>query len=86
VILEDGYVSFVVWGPKETNPFFSTITDVVDRFVEVPPEDPDAPDAFRFADPGNLAGILENADAKNFRRKSVRRVNLAEKNRRRRER
>ena len=65
VILEDGYVSFAVWGPKEANPFFSTITDVIDRFVEVPPQDPDAPDAFRFAVPGKLAGILENADAKN---------------------
>src|SRR5437773_3852708 len=65
VILEDGYVSFAVWGPKEANPFFSTVTDVIDRFVEVPPQDPDAPDAFRFAVPGKLAGILENADAKN---------------------
>src|SRR5207253_10741013 len=60
-----GYVSFVVWGPKKANPFFSTVTDVIDRFVEVPREDPDAPDAFRFAVPGKLAGILENADARN---------------------
>ena len=65
VILEDGYVSFAVWGPKEANPFFSTITDVMDRFVESARQDPDAPDAFRFAVPGKLAGILENADAKN---------------------
>jgi len=65
VILEDGYVSFAVWGPKEANPFFSTITEVIDRFVEVPPLDPDAPDAFRFAVPGKLAGILENDGAKN---------------------
>ena len=65
VILEDGYVSFAVWGPKEANPFFSTVTDVMDRFVEVPPLDPDAPDAFRFAVPGKLAGILENDGAKN---------------------
>jgi hypothetical protein len=56
---------FVVWGPKEANPFFSTVTDVIDRFVEIPRQDPDAPDAFRFADPGELPGILENADAKN---------------------
>jgi len=34
VICENGFVSFVVWGPKEANPFFSTITDVIDRFVE----------------------------------------------------
>jgi SAM-dependent methyltransferase len=65
VILEDGYVAFVVWGPEEANPFFSAVTDVIDRFVEVPPRDPDAPDAFRFAVPGKLAGILENAGAKN---------------------
>src|SRR6266478_5194927 len=65
VILECGYVSFVVWGPKVANPFFSTVTDVIDRFVESPRQDPDAPDAFRFAAPGKLAGILENADAEN---------------------
>jgi ubiquinone/menaquinone biosynthesis C-methylase UbiE len=65
VILEDGYVSFVVWGPKEANPFFSSVADVIDRFVESPPEDPDAPDAFRFALPGKLPGILKNAGAKN---------------------
>jgi ubiquinone/menaquinone biosynthesis C-methylase UbiE len=65
VILEDGIVSFVVWGPKKANPFFSIITDVIDRFVEVPQEDPDTPDAFRFAAPGKLAGILKNAGAKN---------------------
>jgi ubiquinone/menaquinone biosynthesis C-methylase UbiE len=65
VILDGGYVSLVVWGPKEVNPFFSTVTDVIDRFVESPLEDPNAPDAFRFAVPGKLAGILVNAGAKN---------------------
>ena len=65
VIREDGRVSFVVWSSEETNPFFSTVNDVIDRFVESPPEDPDAPDAFRFAVPGKLAGILKNAGAKN---------------------
>jgi len=65
VIVEDGYVSFVVWGSKEANPFFSSITDVIDQFVEAAQQDPDAPDAFRFAAPGKLAGILENAGAEN---------------------
>ena len=65
VIVEDGYISFVVWGPKEANPFFSTVTDVMDQFVESPKENPDAPDAFRFADPDKLAGILVNAGAEN---------------------
>ncbi len=65
VVLEDGSVAFAVWGPKEANPFFSTISDVIDQFLEVPPQDSDAPDAFRFAVPGKLAGILEQAEAKN---------------------
>jgi ubiquinone/menaquinone biosynthesis C-methylase UbiE len=65
VIRKDGYVSFAVWGPKEANPFFSTVADVIDQFLEVPSHDPDAPEAFRFAVPGKLAGILEKADAKN---------------------
>ena len=62
VVRNDGYVSFAVWGPKEANPFFSTVNDVVDRFVESPT---DAPDAFRFADRGKLARILETAGAAN---------------------
>src|SRR5215813_4018090 len=49
VIREDGYVSFAVWGPKEENPFFSTVADAIDRFVEGPPEDSGSRDAFRFA-------------------------------------
>jgi hypothetical protein len=65
VILEDGYISFAVWAAKEANPFFSTVADVIDQFVESPREDPDAPDAFRFALPGKLAGILENVGAEN---------------------
>jgi ubiquinone/menaquinone biosynthesis C-methylase UbiE len=65
VIREDGYVSFAVWGPKEVNPFFSTVTDVIDRFVKEPLQDHDAPDTFRFATPGKLAGILVSAGAKN---------------------
>jgi len=65
VVRNDGCVSFAVWGPEEANPFFSILNDVFDRFVESPTQDPDAPDAFRFAAPGKLAGILENAGAKN---------------------
>jgi ubiquinone/menaquinone biosynthesis C-methylase UbiE len=65
VVLEDGPVAFAVWGPSEANPFFSTVTDVIDRFLEGYPQNSDPPDTFRFAVPGELAGILEQADAKN---------------------
>jgi ubiquinone/menaquinone biosynthesis C-methylase UbiE len=65
VILKDACVAFAVWGPKEANPFFSSITDVIDQFLEVSLQDSDAPDTFRFAVPGKLAGLLEEAGAKN---------------------
>jgi len=66
VVRDDGCVSFAVWGLEEANPFFSTVNDVVDRFVESPEEHPDAPDAFRFATPGKLAAVLERAGAKSM--------------------
>jgi ubiquinone/menaquinone biosynthesis C-methylase UbiE len=65
VIRKEGYVSFAVWASKEVNPFFSTVNDAVERFVESTEQDPAAPDAFRFAEPGKLAGILKNAGAGN---------------------
>src|SRR6476659_3329879 len=61
VIAEDRIVSFVVWGPNEAIPFFSAVTDVIDQFVDVPPQDLDAPETFRFAAPGKLIRVLENA-------------------------
>ncbi|HZR78650.1 MAG TPA: methyltransferase domain-containing protein [Chthoniobacterales bacterium] len=64
-IRHDGQIAFAVWGPEEANPFFSTINDVADRFVEPVEQDPDAPDAFRFAVPGKLAAIMEKAGAVN---------------------
>jgi SAM-dependent methyltransferase len=65
VVVDNGYVAFAVWGPKVANPFFSTMTDVFDRFVESPKEDLDTRDPFRFAVPGKLAGILVNVGAEN---------------------
>ena len=65
VVLKDGRVAFAVWGPKEANPFFSSITDVIDQFLDGLPQDSDAPDTFRFAVPGRLAGALKQSDADN---------------------
>ena len=58
-----GVLALVVWGKSETNPFCYLITDIMSRHVESPPVDPDAPGAFRFAEPGKLASILSAAGA-----------------------
>jgi len=56
-------ISFLVWASREVNPFFSVVTTVIDRFVPAEPEDEDAPAAFRFAAPGKLAKLLQEAGA-----------------------
>jgi hypothetical protein len=53
----------VVWAAREVNPFFSVVTTVLDRFVPADEEDEDAPAAFRFAAPGKLAKVLQDAGA-----------------------
>ena len=63
VVKPGGYVSFVVWAAKEVNPFFSVVTEVLDRFVPADAAYEDAPEAFRFAKPGKLTKLLKKAGA-----------------------
>ena len=63
VVKPGGHVSFLVWASKEVNPFFSVVTEILDRFVPAEPEAEDAPAAFRFAAPGKLAKLLREAGA-----------------------
>jgi ubiquinone/menaquinone biosynthesis C-methylase UbiE len=63
VVKPNGVVSFLVWTGKESNPFFSVVTEILDRFVQAEVEEEDAPAAFRFAAPGKLAKLLQQAGA-----------------------
>src|SRR5216684_7038650 len=58
-----GALGLAVWQKSEHNPFLHVVTEVMSRYVEAPPADPDAPGAFRFAEPGKLASILTEAGA-----------------------
>jgi ubiquinone/menaquinone biosynthesis C-methylase UbiE len=62
-----GSLSLAVWHRSDLNPYSYVITDVISRYVETAPAQPGAPDAFRFAEPGKLAGILGEAGATNVR-------------------
>lgn len=57
--------ALAVWHLQERNPFFYTVSRVIQRFAAAPPPAPDAPDAFRFAGPGKLRGVLSEAGATN---------------------
>jgi len=63
VVKPDGRVSLAVWSPRSSNPFFHVVADIVSHYVESPPEIPDAPGAFRFAESGKLADLLRDAGA-----------------------
>jgi len=52
---------FAVWHFAERNPFHCSLSRVVDRYVDPPPLEPDALDTFRFATPGKLREILNEA-------------------------
>ena len=59
-----GVIALAVWGKSELNPFFSLSNEALERQLPAPsPADRDAPGAFRFAEPGKLAGILQQAGA-----------------------
>jgi len=62
-----GGLALAVWQKSEHNPFLHVVTEVMSRYVEAPHADPDAPGAFRFAEPGKLASILIEAGAINVR-------------------
>jgi SAM-dependent methyltransferase len=63
VVKPDGRAAFAVWGKSDLNPFSYLVTNVTARHVTSVPEEPDAPGAFRHAEPGKLASILIDAGA-----------------------
>jgi SAM-dependent methyltransferase len=67
-----GVLAFAVWHKSELNPYAYLITEVLSRHIETPPPDPDALDAFRFAEPGKLARLLGSAGAINIRERVFR--------------
>lgn len=56
-----GRFAFAVWGPVAENPWFTTVRDVVARFVDLPQSPPDAAGPFRYADLRPLVATLERA-------------------------
>jgi ubiquinone/menaquinone biosynthesis C-methylase UbiE len=63
ILKPGGTVSFLVWADRGANPFFSVVSEILDRFVPAEPVEDDAPEAFRFAAAGKLAGLLRDAGA-----------------------
>ncbi len=63
VLKPGGKLAVAVWHFADRNPFHYVFSRVVDRYVESPPPEPNALDAFRFAETGKLRNILDEAGA-----------------------
>ncbi|MEO7970740.1 MAG: class I SAM-dependent methyltransferase [bacterium] len=71
VVKPGGCLAFLVWAERDFNPFFTVITEVLNQFVAGEPEDEDAPTAFRFARPGKLAKLMEEAGAESVKERTL---------------
>ena len=60
-----GNLALAVWHKSEVNPFCYLVSGIMEKRVASPPADPDAPNAFRFAEPRKLARVMEQAGAAN---------------------
>jgi SAM-dependent methyltransferase len=60
VLKPGGRACFAVWGPFD-QPYWASTMGVVHRHIGGSLMGPDAPDMFRFADPGGVAGLLHSA-------------------------
>jgi ubiquinone/menaquinone biosynthesis C-methylase UbiE len=56
-------LALAVWYFAEQNPFHFALSRVIDRYVDVPPLDLEALDAFRFAPRGKLMEVFSQAGA-----------------------
>ena len=61
VLKPGGQAAFIAWGPLPKNPYFTTTIGVFMKYVQLPPPEPDAPNALRFAQPGTLSAALTRA-------------------------
>src|ERR1700719_244132 len=63
VLKPERKLALAVWHFAERNPFHFALSRVIDRYVDVPPLDLEALDAFRFAPRGKLMEVFSQAGA-----------------------
>jgi len=58
-----GNLALAVWHKSDINPFCYIVSGIMDQHIASPPADTDAPNAFRFAEHGKLARVMEQSGA-----------------------
>ena len=60
-LVPGGRFAFAAWGPTADNPWMTSVRDAAAEAVEIPPPDPEAPGAFRYAEADRLLTLLSGA-------------------------
>jgi ubiquinone/menaquinone biosynthesis C-methylase UbiE len=71
VLKPGGRIATSVWNGPEKNFWVTAIMSAINRNIEMTPPPPGAPGMFRCAQPGMIAGLFENAGAKNVQEKEM---------------
>lgn len=61
VLVPGGLAAFLAWGPLPANPLFSGVFAAVGKVLSLPQPPPEAPQPFRYANPGSLGAALAEA-------------------------
>lgn len=61
VLKPGGWVAAAVWSAPEKNPSIGLSMAAIKQVIELPPPNPTAPGIFRLANPGELAGLFQQA-------------------------
>jgi len=61
VLKPGGWVAAAVWSAPEKNPSIGLAMAAIKQVIELPPPNPTAPGIFRLANPGELAGLFQQA-------------------------
>lgn len=61
VLKPGGWVAAAVWSAPEKNPSIGLSMAAIKQVIDLPPPNPTAPGIFRLANPGELAGLFQQA-------------------------
>jgi ubiquinone/menaquinone biosynthesis C-methylase UbiE len=61
VLKPGGWVAAAVWSAPDKNPSIGLSMAAIKQVIDLPPPDPTAPGIFRLAQPGELAGLFQQA-------------------------
>jgi len=71
VLKPGGRIAIAVWAGPDKNIWYTAMSGVMSKYIETPPQAPDAPGMFRCSEPGVMIDIFDQAGFKNTRNQEL---------------